>query len=79
MPNQLQQISINGQQVSVTLGSFSITLPPEVAMTKVNNNTLQLVTNLAPFAPKWMPSIIAGMLGTRVIQWNLDSGTLTIQ
>ncbi len=79
MPNQLQNVGISGQQVTVTLGTFSLTLPPEVTMTKVNDNTLQLVTNLAPFAPKWMPSIIAGMLGTRVITWNLDTGTLNVQ
>ena len=79
MPHQLQNVTINGQQVAVTLGTFLLTLPPEVSMTKVDDHTVQLITNLAPFAPKWIPAIIASLLGTRIITWNLDTGTLTVQ
>jgi hypothetical protein len=78
MPNQLTNISINGQVVSV-LFPFQLTLPPSITLTKVNDNTLQLTTNLAPLMPSWIPGFIANLLGTRQVTWNLDTGSISVR
>ena len=79
MPHQLDNVTFNGQQVSVTLSTFNFTLPNSVQLSKIDDHTVQLNVNLTPFAPKWMPSFIAAVLGYRTVTWNLDSGSLNVR
>jgi len=79
MPHQLDNVQFNGQQVSVTLSTFSFTLPNQVSMSKIDDHTVLMNVNLTSFAPKWMPSIIATLLGYRTVSWNLDNGSINVR
>ena len=79
MPNQLDQVTFNGQQVGIKLATFTFVLPNQIQMTKLDDHTVQMNVNLTSFAPKWMPGFLAALLGYRIVIWNLDTGTLLIR
>jgi hypothetical protein len=79
MSHQLDNVTFQGQQVSVTLSTFNFTLPSEVTMSKIDDHTVLMNVNLTSFAPKWMPSIIAALLGYRTVSWNLDNGSINVR
>ena len=79
MPHQLDNVSFDGRQVIASLATFSVQLPVELSLSKVDDHTVQATIDLTPFRPKWMPSFLAMLLGIRQATWNLDTGSLNVR